>query len=87
MADANAATKDVAAEMRCSVSTAQRRLKMIGANRKQGRPSKLTDEKWNEIYELVKVKRQGALDQIASEVGLSVRTIERKLKKMHECKR
>jgi DNA-binding transcriptional regulator YiaG len=64
MAEAKAPIEDIAREMRCSVATAQRRLKMI--------PEEIT-----EIREAVKVKRTMAPDEAASIYGVSQRTIER----------
>jgi transposase len=77
MAEAKAPIEDIAREMRCSVATAQRRLKMIGKNRERGRPGKLTPEEITEIREAVKVKRTMAPDEAASIYGVSQRTIER----------
>lgn len=77
-------TKQIAERMETSVATAKRRLAEIGESRQTGRPSKLTDEEWNEIFDKVtsgSVQANG-YDTLASQYGISKRTIQRKIKQM-----
>lgn len=79
MAEAGISVPAMAAEFRRTPSSIARRLAEMGLSKPQGRPSKLDKVKLDEVLTRINLKVL-SVDDGASQLGVSKRTLQRKLK-------